>query len=239
MLDGYGLHDIVWNRVDERFEEALVASAADAVGRGISLMVRQGGAAADLTGTVAYLVRRHRVSGKRGTVAFEEVDASVGTFVVYYPDPMCGTSGAVDAQIMLSLGGGKYVSSRVFTIRVEPALVSGGAQEEDGFTLLVGAIDAYEHAEEIATDAAIAANAAAGLADQARIELLAAAQAGDFDGADGFSPSARVTQTAGGATIIVTDKDGTTIASVVNGAKGDTGAQGPKEDTGDRGPQVI
>ena len=64
MLDGYGLHSLVWNRVDERFEEILVASSADAVGRGISLVVRQDGAAADLTGATAYLVWRHRVSGK-------------------------------------------------------------------------------------------------------------------------------------------------------------------------------
>ncbi|MDO4404498.1 MAG: hypothetical protein Q4C09_05615 [Atopobiaceae bacterium] len=38
MLDGYGLHSIVWNRVDERFEEVLVASSADAVGRGMRLV---------------------------------------------------------------------------------------------------------------------------------------------------------------------------------------------------------
>lgn len=243
MLDGYGLHSIIWNRIDERFEEVLVASSADAVGRGISLEVRQDGEAADLDGATAYLVWRHRVSGKRGTVAFEEVDASEGTFVVYYPAAMCGTSGAVDAQIMLSLGDDSYVSSRVFTIRVEPVLVNGEDQQEDGFTLFVGAINAYEHAEEITTDAAIAANAAAELADQARLDLIAAAGRGDFDGADGYSPSASVSQTVSGATITITDKDGTTTASVDNGAKGDkgdtgaTGPQGPKGDTGEKGPK--
>lgn len=243
MLDGYGLHSIVWNRVDERFGEVLVASSADAVGRGISLAVRQDGVAADLTGAAAYLVWKHRVSGKRGTVAFEEVDASEGTFIVYYPGAMCGTAGAVDAQVMLSLGDDEYVSSRVFTIRVEPVLVNGEAQEEeDGFTLFVSAINAYEHAEEITTDAAIAANAAAELADRARIDLVAAAQGGDFDGADGFSPTATVRQMESGATITITDKNGTTTASVANGEKGDTGAQGPKGDKGDvgeRGPQGI
>lgn len=243
MLDGYGLHSIIWNRIDERFEEVLVASSADAIGRGISLAVRQDGEAADLDGATAYLVWRHRVSGKRGTVAFEEVDASEGTFVVYYPAAMCGTAGAVDAQVMLSLGDDTYVSSRVFTIRVEPVLVNGEEQEEDGFTLFVGAINAYEHAEEITTDAAIAANAAAELADQARLDLIAAAERGDFDGEDGYSPSASVAQTAYGATITITDKDGTTTASVANGAKGDkgntgaTGPQGPKGDTGERGPK--
>lgn len=142
MLDGYGLHSLVWNRVDERFEEILVASSADAVRHGISLAVRQDGEVADLDGATVYLVWRHRVAGKRGTVAFEEVDASEGTFVVYYPGVICGTAGAVDAQVMLSLGDDTYVSSRVFTIRVEPVLVNGEPQE-DGFTLFVGAINAY------------------------------------------------------------------------------------------------
>lgn len=48
-------------------------------------------------------------------------------------------------------------------------------------------------------------------------------------GLDGFSPIAKVTQTSTGATITITDKDGTTTASVSNGkdgAKGDTGDPG-------------
>lgn len=48
-------------------------------------------------------------------------------------------------------------------------------------------------------------------------------------GADGFSPIAKVTQTSTGATITITDKDGTTSATVSNGkdgAKGDTGDPG-------------
>ena len=241
MLDGYGLHEIVWNRADERFEEVLVASAADAAGRGISLEVRRDGEPADLDGAVAYLLWRHRVTLKRGTVAFDEVDASVGTFQVFYPTAMCGTAGYVDAQVMLSLGEETYVSSRVFAVRVEPVLVDG-TEQEDGFTLFVGAIEAYQNAEEITTDAALAANAAAELADLARTELLAAAQRGDFDGADGVSPTATVAQTAKGATITITDASGTTTADVANGAKGETGAtgpQGPKGDAGERGPQGI
>lgn len=39
-------------------------------------------------------------------------------------------------------------------------------------------------------------------------------------GADGFSPSATVQQTASGATITVTDKNGTTTANISNGAPG-------------------
>ena len=45
-------------------------------------------------------------------------------------------------------------------------------------------------------------------------------------GADGFSPVATVTQTSSGATISITDKDGTTTADVSNGADGTDGTDG-------------
>ncbi|WP_204206733.1 BppU family phage baseplate upper protein [Enorma massiliensis] len=222
MLDGYGLHRLVWDAADERFGDVLVASPADACGRGISLAVRQNGAAADLSGATVYFVWRHKVTGERGTELFTAVDAAAGTFEVYYPAAMQEAEGAVLAQVMVSRGDNTYISSRVFTIRVEPVVV-GGEGHEDGFTLFVDAINAYEHATEITTDAATAANAAAALADTARENLTAAAERGDFDGADGqdgvdgFSPTATVTATEGGCTITITDKNGTTTADVAKG----------------------
>ena len=229
MLDGYGLHQLTWDTCDERFGDVLVASPADAEGRGISLAVRQNGAAANLTGATMYLVWRHKVTGERGTEPFTAVNAAGGTFSVYYPAAMREAEGAVQAQVMVSRGDDTYVSSRVFTIRVEPVIVGGG-EHEDGFTLFVDAINAYEHATEITTDAATAANAAATAANNAASNatsvaegIQAAVQRGDFDGADGqdgFSPTATVTQTAEGATITITDKNGTTTANVAKGAKG-------------------
>ncbi|WP_251231697.1 BppU family phage baseplate upper protein [Adlercreutzia aquisgranensis] len=225
----------------------LVASPADAGGRGISLSVRQDGAAANLTGATVYFAWKHKVTGERGTEPFTVVDASAGTFEVYYPAAMQEAEGAVLAQVMVSRGDGAYISSRVFTIRVEPVVV-GDEEREDGFTLFLDAINAYEHATEITTDAATAANAAAALANTARENLTAAAERGDFDGADGvdgFSPTATATQTADGATITITDKNGTTTADVARGMKGDkgdtgdVGPQGPKGDTGKQGPQGI
>ena len=257
MPDTYGLHELVWDACDERFNDILVASPADAQGRGIALTVREDGAAADLTGATVYLVWRHKVTGERGAEPFSAVDASAGTFSVFYPAAMCGTAGAVQAQVMVSRGDDTYISSRVFTVRVEPVIV-GGDEHEDGFTLFLGAINAYEHATEITTEAAdeataaaAVANAAAASASQAEADLRAAAAAGDFDGddgidgqdgADGFSPIATVTQTESGCTITITDRNGTTTADVVKGAKGDKGdigPQGPKGDTGERGPQGI
>ena len=224
MLDGYGLHKlVVWDACDERFGDVLVASPADACGRGISLAVREDGSAADLTGAAVYFLWRHKVTDERGTEPFTAIDASVGAFEVYYPAAMQEAEGAVQAQVMVSRGDDTYISSHVFTIRVEPVVV-GGEEHEDGFTLFVDAINAYEHATEITTDAATAANAAAALADTARENLTAAAERGDFDGADGvdgFSPTATVTQTEGGCTIAITDKNGSTTADVAKGVKGD------------------
>lgn len=48
-------------------------------------------------------------------------------------------------------------------------------------------------------------------------------------GADGFSPIANVTQTDSGAVISITDKRGTTTATITNGKDG---AKGEKGDTG-------
>lgn len=45
-------------------------------------------------------------------------------------------------------------------------------------------------------------------------------------GADGYSPTATVSKSGSTATITITDKNGTTTASVSDGAKGDTGATG-------------
>lgn len=258
MLETYGLHELVWDACDERFGDILVASPADARGRGIALTVREDGAVADLTGVTVYLVWRHKVTGERGTEPFAAVDASAGTFSVFYPAAMCESAGAVQAQVMVSRGDDTYISSRVFTIRVEPVIV-GGEEHEDGFTLFLEAINAYENATEISTEAAdeataaaAVANAAAASASQAEADLRAAAAAGDFDGddgidgqdgADGFSPIATVTQTESGCTITITDRNGTTTADVAKGAKGDkgetgaTGPQGPKGDTGEQGPR--
>ena len=88
MLDGYGLHKLVWDACDERFGDVLVASPADACGRGISLAVRENGEAANLTGAKVHFVWKHKVTGERGTEPFSAVDASAGTFEVYYPAAM-------------------------------------------------------------------------------------------------------------------------------------------------------
>ena len=56
--------------------------------------------------------------------------------------------------------------------------------------------------------------------------LLQAKETGEFDGApgdDGFSPVAKVEQTSDGAVIYITDKEGTTEATISNGKDGNPG----------------
>lgn len=84
-------------------------------------------------------------------------------------------------------------------------------------------------------EAATSANNAAEAANTAKQDILDAVSNGEFDGApgkdgtdglpgaDGYSPSAKVTQTASGAEITITDKDGTTTATVMNGKDGADG----------------
>ena len=52
---------------------------------------------------------------------------------------------------------------------------------------------------------------------------------------DGVSPIATVSQTGTGAVISITDKDGTTTATITNGKDGKDGADGEKGDKGDKG----
>lgn len=40
MLDGYGIRTLIWDSADERLGDFLVASPADATGRGLELHVR-------------------------------------------------------------------------------------------------------------------------------------------------------------------------------------------------------
>lgn len=55
-------------------------------------------------------------------------------------------------------------------------------------------------------------------------------------GKDGFSPIAKVEQTANGSVITITDANGTTTATVTNGKDGVDGEKGEKGEKGDTGP---
>lgn len=89
---------------------------------------------------------------------------------------------------------------------------------------------AQENAEKAAGSAKKAEDAAASVRNDA--------DEGKFNGEDGYSPIANVTQIENGAIISIRDKSGESTATVYNGkdgAKGDKGDTGNKGDTGAKG----
>ena len=217
-LDGFaegGLHEVVWDACDALVGGLLVASPADARGRGIALSVVSGGEPVDMTGARAYLVWRHRQARRRGCEMFSVVDAACGRFAVFYPAAMAGCEGGVEAQVMLSWGD-RALSSRVFCVRVEPALVSDEAAGVDGFSLFLDAVKRFEAAESLALDAVEAANAAAVSAQQAAEGILAAKASGELAGPPGDKGDAGAPGPAGSA--------------------GETGPTGPAGPVGPAGP---
>lgn len=107
------------------------------------------------------------------------------------------------------------------------------------------AASAANNAATKATEAAVNANNAAANANNAANDLRAAAERGDFDGApgepgaDGYSPIASVTKVGGTATITVTDKNGTTTATVSDGAPGKDGSDAAATDVRIAGKSIT
>lgn len=215
-----GLTQLVWSECDAVLGGVLVASPADAHGRGIALSVERGGVGVDLTDANVYLVWRHRELHGRGCEPFEAVDASAGKFKVFYPAAMALAEGTVDAQVMVGFSDERALSSRAFSIRVEQVLV-GGAASPDGFSLFVEAIKKYEEA----------ASAALGVAD----ELRRAAASGEFDGKDG-EPGEKGDQGEPGPQG-PQGEVGPAGADGLPGKDGAPGAKGEKGDPGEAGPQ--
>lgn len=223
-LDADGLHELAWAACDAFIGDVLVASPADARGRGILLSVTRGGVPCDLSGASVYLVWRHREARRRGCEPFETVDAAAGRFRVFYPSALAGAEGTVDAQVMASWGE-RTLSSRVFSIHVEQELV-GGDESPDGFGLFIEAIKKYEKAAGEVGDVAADARGAASKAREVAEGLLASKAAGEFDGRDGAdgAPGRNGVDGAPG-------RDG------ADGVPGRDGAKGEKGDPGERGPK--
>jgi hypothetical protein len=110
-------------------------------------------------------------------------------------------------------------------IRAEVERIQNETQRKSAETARVTAESARATAESArvtewaslktdAVSATSAANAAATSASTAESDIRAAAERGDFDG---ISPSASVQQVQGGAVVTVTDRDGTTTATLNDG----------------------
>lgn len=85
-------------------------------------------------------------------------------------------------------------------------------------------IETANDAATNANEAATLANEAADNANETANQIKQRADSGEFNGSDGYSPTANVTKDGGTATIIITDKNGTTTATVSDGAPGSDAA---------------
>lgn len=74
-----------------------------------------------------------------------------------------------------------------------------------------------------------------------KIKEYVAENGGGGEGQDGFSPIATVTQTSTGAIITITDKNGTTSATITNGEDGQDGTNGTNGTDGEDGfsPTIV
>lgn len=235
-LERDGLQEVEWDTCDALLGGMLVASPGDARGRGIALSVTRGDEAVDLTGASAYLVWRHREARRRECAPFSADNAAKGRFSVFYPAAMAAEEGTVEAQVMLSWGE-RALSSRTFAIRVERVFAGDGG-DEDGFSMFVEAI---KRLEGLALDAVDAANAAADAAQGAVERLLAAREAGEFDGRDGADGKDGAPGRDGIDGLPGKDgadgNDGAPGKDGKDGAPGRDGERGEKGDPGERGPK--
>ena len=212
-LAGDGLRAVTWDECDAPLGGCFTASPADAEGRGLALTVTRGGEAVDLSDATVYLLWRHRERRVRGCEPFEAVNASAGAFRVFWPAAMACAEGAVDAQVMVA-SDGEAISTLPFVVRVTQVLTGAGEGGGDGYSLFLEAIEKFEGADALISDAVAkaqqaasvaaealedaqgasgaitAANAAATAATQAKDQLLAAAGGEEPQPAEGPDPGA-------------------------------------------------
>ena len=144
------------------------------------------------------------------------------------PDEYLATGQTVYAWVYLHAGesDGETMYSIIIPVVARPQ-----PTEDEPTPVQQGAIDQAIAALNDGVDRAEAAAEAAeqaveGVQDSIDAALQEAKDSGEFDGADGVSPTATVAQTSTGATISVTDAEGTTTAEITNGRDGATGPAG-------------
>lgn len=145
---------------------------------------------------VEYAHFANKGDSKAVVVGFVDIDAKIPDFLLQTGKELC----------VYAVKDGITVESKTFYVKKRER-PENYVYEEDQRNYIYELITEAENAVDSANQAADRANEAA-----AKVEEYIAA-----GGIDGFSPIAKVTQTAEGATIEITDKNGTTTATVTNG----------------------
>lgn len=123
------------------------------------------------------------------------------------------------------------------SVSVEDVIVIKG-QDAD-IAAAEAATYAANEAATNANNAATNANEAADNANETANQIKQRADSGEFNGSDGYSPTANVTKDGGTATITVTDKNGTTTATVSDGAPGKDGSDATATDVRINGNSIT
>ena len=131
--------------------------------------------------------------------------------------------GTVLMQLLITTQDGKIYTFDKITFEVKSAIKTDQEMPEEyptwmevGNERLAELTEAINEANEVIEDA----NQAIVDINEVKDQILEDKEAGLFDG---FSPIATVTETQSGATISITDLNGTTTANVLNGEKGEEG----------------
>ena len=148
---------------------------------------------------VEYAHFANKGDSKAVVVGFVDIDAKIPDFLLQTGKELC----------VYAVKDGITVESKTFYVKKRER-PENYVYEEDQRNYIYELITDAENAVDSANQAADRANEAA-----AKVEEYIAA-----GGIGGFSPIAKVTQTAEGATIEITDKNGTTAATVTNGKDG-------------------
>ena len=157
---------------------------------------------------------------------------------------MLTVAGLVLAVMILKDANGKQLSTFPFQIHVEKNPAAGVTVSDHYINVAsaIGNLEDLATADKSNLVAAINEVAKASTVEVSETQIAQAVT--DYFhkypviGEDGFSPIATVEQTKTGAVVSITDRNGTTTATVTNGkdgAKGDKGEPGEKGDKGDQG----
>lgn len=140
---------------------------------------------------------------------------------VAVPDELLTTGRTLIAHVYLHTGEADGETVKTITIPVNARASVSEEQptpaQESAISEAIEALnDGVETVQEIAE----------GIPETINTALEAAKASGEFDGADGYSPTVSVTDITGGHRVSVTDAQGTDTFDVMDGADGDPGDDG-------------
>lgn len=140
MLEEFRTQDIIWDKANRSIFEPVQASEGDEHGRRLKVQIINGGVIENLSGTNLYLAWQTSNKSNSGLEPFDVLDASQGTFELYYPTGMLKHSGKLRGGLVLTDANGRLMS-REFTIQVDRSVVDDEAVESSNeFSALTQAL---------------------------------------------------------------------------------------------------